>query len=97
MAALEGVLAFRDGCLWIEANSGERFLPIWPANTSPGVINNLPVVIAEDAQLVLETGEVRNFAGSQVDAARADELAGPIPEPCASESFWAVTHVDRLR
>jgi hypothetical protein len=97
LAGLEGVVAFRDGCLWIDANSGERFLPIWPANTSPGVINSLPVVLVEDAQLLLETGEVRNFAGSQVDAARAEELAGPIPEPCASESFWAVTQVDRLR
>ena len=96
MAALEGVLAFREGCLWIDADSGERLLPIWPANTSPGVINSLPVVLVDDAQLVLETGEVRNFAGSAIDAARAQELAGPIPEPCASDSFWAVTQVDRL-
>jgi len=96
MAGLEGVLAFREGCLWIDAGSGERFLPIWPANTLPGVINSLPVVLVDDAQLVLETGEVRNFAGSEVDPARAQELAGPIPEPCASESFWAVTQVDRL-
>jgi len=95
MAGLDGVLAFRDGCLWIDAADGSVLLPIWPSDTMPGVINSLPVVLKSDRQLVLETGEPRLFAGSQVDAGRAAELVGAIPEPCLAEAYWVVTRVDR--
>lgn len=95
MAGLAGVLAFRDGCLWIDSADGATFLPIWPGDTMPGVINSLPVILMEDSDLVVETGEARLFGGSQVDAGRAAEIAGPIPEACAAEAYWLVTQVDR--
>ena len=96
MAGLEGSLTFRDGCIWLDATDGETYLPIWPSDTKPGVINSLPVVLMADDLLVVETGETRNFGGSQTDIARAEELAGPISEPCAGNSFWVVTRVDHL-
>lgn len=94
-AALDGALTFRDGCLWLDGADGETFLPIWPSDTKPGVINSLPVVLMADDLLVVETGESGNFGGSQVNRARAEELAGTIPDRCATESFWVVTTVDR--
>lgn len=96
MAGVEGSLAFRDGCIWLDTAAGPTFLPIWPSDTKPGVINSLPVVLMEDDGLVVETGETRNFAGSQTDPVRVEELVGPIPEQCGRNSFWVVTSVDRL-
>ena len=96
MAGFEGSLMFREGCLWLDLAGGPTFLPIWPSDTKPGVINSLPVVLMDDDLLVVETGETRNFAGSQIDPVSVEELVGPIPERCAGNSFWAVTRVDRL-
>lgn len=95
MAAVEGALTFRDGCIWLEAADGGMFLPIWPSDTKPGVINSLPVVLMADDMLVVETSETRIFGGSQADLVQAEELAGPIPERCAGGSFWVVSTVDR--
>lgn len=95
-AAVEGALAFRDGCIWLEAADGETFLPIWPSDTKPGVVNSLPVILMEDDMLVVEAGESRIFGGSETDVVHAEELAGPIPDRCAAGSFWVVTMVDRV-
>jgi hypothetical protein len=95
MAGLDGTLEFRDGCLLIDSGDGSSLLPIWPRDTMPGVINNLPVILTVERVLVTETGEQRLFGGSQVDEARATELAGPIPEPCTADGYWIVTRVDR--
>ena len=94
MAGLEGALAFRDGCIWLDTAGGQTFLPIWPRDTKPGVINSLPVVLMDDDMLVVETGETRMFAGSQTDPVRVEELLGPIPARCGRLSFWVVTSVD---
>ena len=97
MAGLEGMLAFRDGCLLIDTADGASVLPIWPSDTMPGVINSLPVILMEDSLLLTETGEPRNFGGSEVDHAGAAELAGPIPERCAAGRYWLVTRIDPAR
>lgn len=34
-ALLEGALAIRDGCLWIDAAPGESYLALWPAGSYP--------------------------------------------------------------
>jgi hypothetical protein len=95
MAAVEGALAVRNDCIWLVAADGETFLPIWPSDTKPGVINSLPVILMENDMLVVETGETRIFGGSQTDVVHAEELAGPIPERCAGGSYWVVSTVGR--
>ena len=94
-ALLEGELAFAAGCLVVHAVDGTRFLPLWPADTEPGVINAQPVVFGPGTRLLAETGITIRVGGGQVaDRAAAEELVGPIPERCAADAFWGVSTVD---
>jgi len=93
-ARLEGTTAFADGCLWIETEAGDRFLPLWPSDTTAGEINDLPAVLGPDSELLVETGSLTVLGGSQTDLATAAELVGAIPAACASDAFWAVSTVE---
>lgn len=94
-ALLEGELAFADGCLVVHAADGTRFLPLWPSDTEPGVINAQPVVLGPGSELLAETGiNIRVGGGRVADRAAAEELVGAIPEQCAADAFWGVSTVD---
>lgn len=93
-ALLEGELQFADGCVWVEASDGSRFLILWPSNTGPGVINSLPAVVGPGRELLAETGEVTQLGGSETDLATAERLVGEIPAACSGDSFWVVSTVE---
>lgn len=92
-AALEGELVVEDDCLWIETGTGERVLPLWPSDVRLGMVESRPAILGPDLEVLLETGSRSSLGGSETDLERARELTGPIPEECASGSFWVVSTV----
>ena len=94
LALLEGPLVFGDGCLWIKPSGGERHLILWPSNTTLGKINDLPVVLGPDHELLAETGSVARLGGRFTDLDQAQELVGPIPMACSGEAFWIAGTVE---
>jgi hypothetical protein len=96
-ALLEGEAVFDDGCLWIQASDGMRFLPLWPADVQLGMIDSQPAVMAPSGGLLVEVGDafrdVSRLGGSEASAEVARELVGEIPERCATDGFWVVADV----
>jgi hypothetical protein len=96
-ALLEGVARFEDGCLWIRTASGERVLLLWPRDTTLGRLNSQPAVFGPGNALLYEVGDIADdvygIGGSTTTLATARELVGEIPEPCARDSFWAVSSI----
>jgi hypothetical protein len=95
-ASLEGRLVLANGCLWIEV-SGKHVLIVWPSNTTFGKINDLPVVLGPDQELLVEEGSVVRLGGRSVDIETAQELAGrKFPRACADSDFWVASTVENL-
>jgi hypothetical protein len=92
-ALLEGRITYVDGCLWVVAADGTRYLALWPADTTAGMINSLPAILGPDTELLIETGFVAQLAGSETDRPTAEGLVGPIPDRCAGDAFWVVGDV----
>ena len=93
---IEGRLVLANGCLWIEAfPTGEHGLIVWPSNMILGKINDLPVVLGPDHELLVEEGSVVRLGGRSVDIETAQELAGrEFPGACADGAFWVATTVE---
>jgi hypothetical protein len=102
-ASLEGRLVLANSCLWIEV-SGERpsagashVLIVWPSNTTLGKINDLPVVLGPDQELLVEEGSMVRLGGRSVDLEMAQEVAGrEFPGRCADGGFWVASTVENL-
>lgn len=94
LALLEGPLVFADGCIWIQPSAGQRFLILWPSNTTLGKINDLPAVLGPDHELLAETGSVARLGGSSTSLATVQQLVGRIPKACAGEAFWVASTVE---
>ena len=96
-ALLEGVAVYDDGCLWIQAADGTRYLPLWPANAQLGMINQEPAILGPDGELLVESGDafidVMKFGGSEASVEKAEELVGGIPQRCTVGRFWVVADV----
>jgi hypothetical protein len=93
-ASVEGRLVLANGCLWIEV-SGEHVLIVWPSNTTLGKINDLPVVLGPDQELLVEEGSVVRLGGRSVDIETAQQLAGrKLPRACADGGFWVASTVE---
>lgn len=96
-AVLEGVAVYDDGCLWIQAADGARYLPLWPANAQLGMINREPAILGADGSLLVESGDafidVMQFGGSEASLETAEELVGSIPQRCTAGRFWVVADV----
>jgi hypothetical protein len=62
-----------------------------------GKINDLPVVLGPDQELLVETGSVVRLGGRGVDIETAQELAGrKFPRACADSDFWVASTVENL-
>jgi hypothetical protein len=94
MARLEGTVVFEDGCVWVRTGDDTRYLVLWPADTEAGEINDMPAVLGPDGGLLVETGSPTALGGGSTSLAAATEIAGPIPEACADDAFWAVSTVE---
>jgi hypothetical protein len=96
-ALLEGLPEYADGCLWVVAPNGARYLPIWPADTELGMLNSQPAVFGPERMLIYEVGDAFadtvGLGGSETSAETARELVGEIPERCAADGFWVVSDV----
>ena len=93
-ALLQGIPTFEDGCLWIEAADGTRYLALWPRDVIAGMIGGQPAILTSEQELLVETGSEAQLGGSEAaDRTTAEELVGPIPEPCAGGAFWVVGDV----
>ena len=98
-ALLSGTLVHDDGCLLVESD-GLRWLPVWPADFEPGVINLHPVVLAPDRTLLVETGEGlilsgAGHEGAEQYAAVVDLIGQDVPEPCRVGRYWLVGSAER--
>jgi hypothetical protein len=100
-ASVEGRLVLANGCLWIEVSRGEpsagamHVLIVWPSNTTLGKINDLPVVLGPDQELLVEEGTMVRLGGRSVDIETAQELAGrKFPGRCADGGFWVASTVE---
>jgi hypothetical protein len=93
-ALIEGQVVFADGCVWVQPSATERFLVLWPSNTTLGKINNLPAVLGSGSELLVETGSVTRLAGGSTDLETARNLVGNIPEQCSTNGFWVASDVD---
>jgi hypothetical protein len=94
LALLEGPLVFEDGCLWIKPADGDRFLVLWPSDTTLGKINNKPVVLGPQHLLLAETGDITLLGGNGTDLETALRVVPGIPKACAGEAFWIASMVD---
>lgn len=97
-ARVEGAAVMGDGCLLLQTEDGQRYLPLWPQNTQLGMINSLPAILAADRQLLIEVGDIDpndrvELTGSEVPEERATELVGTVPERCAVGRYWVVGDV----
>lgn len=94
-AALQGRLVVDDDCLWVETLTGERYLALWPADTTRGMINLEPAILGPGGELLVESGSLAMLGGSETTREVAERLVGGIPQACASESFWVVGMVNK--
>jgi hypothetical protein len=97
-ARVEGVAVMGDGCLLLQAEDGQRYLPLWPQDTRLGMINSLPAILAADSELLVEVGDIDpndrvELSGNEVAEESATELVGTVPERCAADRYWIVGDV----
>ncbi len=96
-ALLQGTAVYEDGCLFIVAGDGTRYLPLWPVDALLGMINSEPAILGPDGELLVESGDafvdIVELGGSEATAERAAEILGDIPERCANDRFWVVGDV----
>lgn len=92
LALLEGALAVRDGCLWIDAASGESYLALWPAGSYPVKSGNVIEVRASDGTRHAAVGSVVVATGGELrDSDHVSQLIGrDPPEACQTGMYWRV-------
>lgn len=94
-ALIEGTLAQRDPCLFLEAEDGSTFLIIWPHGwgISP-TTGGERAIVDENGRVKHEIGTDVELGGGFVSENRdstgfPEELIGePIPDACTADGYW---------
>jgi hypothetical protein len=85
--AVDGSLAWQDGCLLFRSDAGNRLLPIWP-HTS--VFNGTALIFrrpGKTEQPVLVNQEIE-IGGERLPAAYAQANFGPYVQRCGGQPFF---------
>ena len=93
LAALEGRLEVRDGCLWLVQSDGIRYLPIWPGGY--GMRGTVGALRVSDSagQVVAAEGQTVTLVGGQYSAADARRVMGRDEPGACRGGFWLVGSV----
>lgn len=88
MAAVEGELIERAGCLFFDTPGAPgEYLPLWPDTlTLSG--GSRPAITSPNGQ-VLEVGDRAALGGGERNLAQVEEMIGRvIPERCHAPAYW---------
>lgn len=100
IAAFEGRLVLRDGCLWIERPSPTEFyLALWPAGSRlDQSAGNVSIVDSRGIRLATVGDRLRATGGETRDVSFVVQITDQTPPPACrrGEAYWRAYEVIRL-
>jgi hypothetical protein len=96
-ALIEGRLEVKDGCIWIVAQAGTRYLAIWPPGSNVRSVAGRIEITDGAGQVIAAEGEtVKGSGGETVTRENARSVMGQTePAGCRTEKFWVVAQLAR--
>jgi hypothetical protein len=95
LAALaEGTLILDNGCVWLEQDGGNRYLPIWPKETAVLEVNGALVISVRDERYSIGTRLLLGGGESPSRALIEEAIGQRIPDQCFNGMMWSVSSVD---
>ena len=94
-ALYQGTLHYRDGCTWVDSDSGARAVVLWPADARLEQVGASIHVIVDEVSVT--EGSAVSMGGRPLigsDRVRDTEaLVGSIPSGCTSDMYWMAASV----
>lgn len=94
VSGLRGLLALRDGCIWVEpAHGREVFLALWPNGSVPRKAGDQLEILDPSGRRFGAIEEQVGVSGGEIrDEAYVKQLTGrETPEACRGHPAWLVT------